>query len=94
MAKGITYFCDDKHGNGYTRYSAGHTVPMYSHAVISRRLGTTHQVSKGDVQYSSRLALAQSNFTKMNGLTYGDRAYEAELVVVRAHEGRHSVEPK
>lgn len=100
MAKGITYFCTDKHGNIYNRYSERHTEAQYPFAVVSRGAGTTHAVGKGSINYSGRRDLAQANLnaaTKDNGRPTWDKKdiidVEAELLEVRAYPGRHAVEP-
>jgi hypothetical protein len=83
MAKGITYFCNDKHGNLYTRYSAGETQPRYTAAAIYREAGTTDPVGKNMVSYMAK--------RRMIGRPYANT--ETEVVDVRAYQGRHKVEP-
>ena len=81
MAKGVTYFCRDRHGNEYTRYSAGHTTQRYRFASIVRSdwhktLGTTGPVGKSAVNYSSK---------RITGL---NPAADVEVVEVQAYAGR------
>ena len=102
-----TYFCTDKHGNVYHRYSDGHATPQYAFAVVTRSAGSTKPVSKASVNYSRRMETALSVASRFQGMTV-NRTYdpetgkwrddphrlEAEVVPVRAYRGRHKTEPK
>lgn len=103
---GMTYFCTDSHGNLYTRYSARHVRPEYTFASIYRREGTTTRVDKHAINYSRRRDTAEAIANRYVGMTvrrswdpvscgYVDDAHRltAEVVAVRAYEGRHKVEP-
>lgn len=101
MAKGITYFCTDSHGNTYSRYSAQHNQPIYTWAVAFRQRGSTAPVGKGEVSYSSRRELAVTNASRTclnsndwaakRGDTDVYRVYD--LMEVRAYPGRLTSEP-
>lgn len=84
----ITYFCTDQDGNVYTRHSAGHREPRYTHAVVRRKIGDTAPASKSRVSYAGSLQLAHKNASD----SYWP-SYAREVVEVRAYPGRHKVEP-
>jgi hypothetical protein len=96
---GITYFCTDNLGNTYTRYSAGHTQPCYTHARIARRSGTTVPVLKHMVSYASSEALAVKACAVIhpwNMTCHKEQKpwrYTAEVVEVRAYPGKLKAEP-
>ena len=77
---GITYFCTDKHGNTYSRYSVAHVKPRYLFATIYRPAGTTHAVTKANVSYSGTRPASWEPATR-------------QVVEVRAYAGRCKVEP-
>jgi hypothetical protein len=108
--KGFTYFCTDRHGNTYTRFSAQHAEPTYTFAAVYRREGTTAPVAKANVTYSRKRGTAEGVARRFQGMEV-KRSYkadhlgvtkwmddphrlEAEVVPVRAYPGRHSVEPR
>lgn len=93
MAKGFTYFCNDRDGNIYNRYSKDHNAPLYRNATIKRRVG--RKAEKNGVSYTSG--------QQINGQIWDVGFYDAidrrqvpgvaESVTVRAYPGRHTNEP-
>lgn len=104
--KGFTYFCTDKCGNLYTRYSANHNKAQYTFAALHRREGTTDPVSKAAINYSRQLSGAQGVANRFQGMT-NNRSWDSaarqyvddphrivsEVMPVRAYPGRHKTEP-
>jgi hypothetical protein len=96
---GTTYFCTDRHGNIYSRYSVQHREPQYLFAAIDRRAGSTQPVAKGQVAYSRARSGAQAAADRHLRNGYYDYVtrtilpLEAEVVEVRAYPGKHKVEP-
>lgn len=96
---GTTYFCTDSHGHSYSRYSAQHRQPQYTHASIERGAGFTGQVGKANVTYSRLRSGAQAAADRAVRNGYYDyktrttKPIAAEVVEVRAYQGRHKVEP-
>jgi hypothetical protein len=94
---GITYFCTDRHGNVYSRYSARHGEPRYTWAAIGRLIGTTARVGKACVAYSSnretvaRVAARSVRNGHYDYTTRKQEPVEAEVVEVRAYRGRWTV---
>jgi hypothetical protein len=100
LITGITYFCTDKFGNVYQRYSRLHVgEPTYLWACIERREGTTNAVGKSAVQYSRSRQNAINAANRVLRCGYYDHINrvttpaETEVVPVRAYPGRHTVEP-
>jgi hypothetical protein len=96
---GITYFCTDRFGHVYTRYSVAHVQPRYQWAVIERVAGTTGKASKACVSYSSNrqtcanIAARAKSTGWHNFRTNKIDAVEAEVVEVRAYNHRLKEEP-
>jgi|KBSMisStandDraft_5_1062788.scaffolds.fasta_scaffold219582_2 hypothetical protein len=94
---GVTYFCTDRHGNVYARYSARHGEPRYTWAAIGRLIGTTARVGKACVAYSSnretvaRVAARSVRNGHYDYTTRKQEPVEAEVVPVRAYRGRWTV---
>jgi hypothetical protein len=80
---GFTYFCTDRHGNTYSRYSAMHDAPRYCSAEIYRDRGTTDPVTKAHVSYSKAEVGSRPKFLRQ------DARFEDEVVAVRAYPGRY-----
>jgi hypothetical protein len=80
---GFTYFCTDRYGNTYNRYSAMHDAPRYRSAQVYRDRGTTHAVNKAHVSYSKGEVGPLPNFLRSHP------RFEHEVVAVRAYPGRH-----
>jgi hypothetical protein len=81
---GFTYFCTDRYGNTYNRYSAMHDAPRYRSAEIYRDRGTTAPVTKAHVSYSKGEVGSRPKFLRSQ-----DARFEDEVVAVRAYPGRH-----
>jgi len=84
--KGITYFCTDKHGHTYNRFSARHCEPLYHWAALRHVEGDASPLAKNEVSYSE-----SKNGAHKLGAQYGCRTYQ--VVKVRAYPGRHTTEP-
>ncbi len=69
MTKGYTYFCTDKAGNTYTRYSANHNAAQYTFASIYRREGTANPVDKSQINYSRQRGGAQAIANRFAGMS-------------------------
>ena len=96
--KGITYYCIDRDGHIYHRYSAGHSNPNYFWAKITRPQDRAGE--KSDVSYSSSTYAADCRAITVcrytNRVENGRYVLEHvpgwyEVVPVRFLRGRHDL---
>ena len=86
MAKGITYSATDSKGVKHSRYSAGHTTPLYTYVVV-REPGGAANVH--NVAYCSRRDLADKALAEAMNTRGGRKGHQnAEILILDARAGK------